>query len=129
MGPSSNLARRSVLRAGLGVGAAAGLAGLAAARAVVAAGREVVVLEARDRVGGRTLNHQLEGHPGVVVEVGGQWIGPTQTRMVELAAELGIETFPTHDEGENVIEWRGRLKRYRGPVARIARRWQGGASK
>ncbi len=97
----------------------AGLAGLTAARRLVAAGREVVVLEARDRVGGRTLNHPLAGHEGKVVEVGGQWVGPTQTRLLALAAELGIGTFPTHDEGENVIEWRGGLKRYRGPIPRI----------
>lgn len=97
----------------------AGLAGLAAARSLVAAGREVVVLEARDRVGGRTLNHPLEGHDGKVVEVGGQWAGPTQTRLLELAAELGIETFPTYSQGDNVIEWRGRNRRYRGSIPRI----------
>ena len=57
----------------------AGLAGLAAARALVAAGREVVVLEARDRVGGRTLNHDIGG--GKVVELGGAWIGPSQDRQ------------------------------------------------
>src|SRR3954470_22534395 len=65
----------------------AGLAGLSAARALVKAGRDVVVLEARDRVGGRTLNHDLG--TGVIVEVGGQWIGPTQDRIAALAAELG----------------------------------------
>ena len=85
----------------------AGRAGRAAARAVRAAAREVVVLEARDRVGGRTLNHTLSD--GTVVEVGGQWVGPTQTRLLEVAAELGVETFPTYDEGFNVIEWRGAL--------------------
>jgi monoamine oxidase len=95
----------------------AGLAGLAAARAVAAAGRSVVVLEARDRVGGRTLNHTLSD--GTVVEVGGQWIGPTQTRLQALADELGVETYPTYDEGFNVIEWRGGLKRYKGAIPRI----------
>jgi monoamine oxidase len=95
----------------------AGLAGLAAARAVVAAGASVIVLEARDRVGGRLLNHDIgDGH---VVEVGGQWVGPTQTRALELSDELGLVTYPTYDEGENVIEWRGALKRYRGPIPRI----------
>lgn len=95
----------------------AGAAGLAAARAVAAAGASVIVLEARDRVGGRLLNHDIGG--GNVVEVGGQWVGPTQTRALALTAELGLATFPTYDEGENVIEWRGELKRYRGAIPRI----------
>jgi monoamine oxidase len=65
----------------------AGLSGLAAARALVAAGHEVVLLEARDRVGGRTEGgHLADGTP---IELGGQWIGPTQNRMYELVEELG----------------------------------------
>ena len=95
----------------------AGLAGLAAARHAVAAGSSVVVLEARDRVGGRTLNEAIGD--GKVVEVGGQWVGPTQHRLVELARELGVETFKTHTEGESIIEWRGALRRYKGIVPRL----------
>lgn len=95
----------------------AGLAGLTAARRLLAAGREPLVLEARDRVGGRTLNHELGD--GEVVEVGGQWAGPTQRRVLALARELGVDTFPTYDEGDNVIEWRGDLVRYRGAIPRI----------
>jgi monoamine oxidase len=95
----------------------AGLAGLVAARDIKAAGAGVVVLEARDRVGGRTLNHDIGN--GKVVEVGGQWVGPTQHRMLALAREVGVETFPTYDEGENVIEWRGKLVRYTGAIPRI----------
>nr|MDQ5808000.1 flavin monoamine oxidase family protein [Actinomycetota bacterium] len=98
-----------------------GLAGLAAARSLAAAGREVVVLEARDRVGGRTLNEEIgPDHPGKVVEVGGQWVGPTQFRLLELARELGVETFPMHVEGQNVIEWRGALKRYSGTIPNVS---------
>ena len=95
----------------------AGLAGLTAAREAVAAGASVVVIEARDRVGGRVLNHDIGG--GAVVELGGQWIGPTQDRLASLADELGVETFPTHDEGENVIEYSGSLRRYSGTIPRI----------
>src|SRR5512133_1161592 len=92
----------------------AGLAGLAAARTAAAAGAKVVVVEARDRVGGRTLNEEIGD--GRVVEVGGQWIGPTQDRLAALARELRVDTFPTHGEGENVIEYAGRLRRYRGTI-------------
>jgi monoamine oxidase len=95
----------------------AGLAGLVAAREVRRAGRSVAVLEARDRVGGRLLNADIGD--GKVVEVGGQWVGPTQTRVLALARELGIDTFPTHAEGENLVEWRSRLIRYRGAMPRI----------
>ena len=95
----------------------AGLAGLTAARDLVAAGKEVVVLDARDRVGGRLLNEEIGG--GKVVEVGGQWIGPTQDRLAALAREMEVDTFPTWGEGENVIEHEGRLRRYRGTIPRL----------
>jgi monoamine oxidase len=78
----------------------AGLAGLSAARALTAAGRRVVVLEARDRVGGRTLNHPLPG--GHVADLGGTWIGPTQNAVAALAAELGLATFAQVDDGDAV---------------------------
>src|SRR5919206_2835703 len=96
----------------------AGLAGLVAARRLRAAGASAIVLEARDRVGGRTLNEPLGD--GQVVEVGGQWIGPTQDRMAALARELGVETYPTHVEGDRLIEYRGRVRRYSGRIPKIA---------
>ena len=95
----------------------AGLAGLSAARGLAAAGASVVVVEARERVGGRVLNEDIGG--GNVVEVGAQWIGPTQDRLAALAAELGVETFPTHTRGQNVFEYGGRLRRYSGTIPRI----------
>jgi monoamine oxidase len=92
----------------------AGLAGLVAARQLLAAGTEPIVVEARDRVGGRLLNEEIGD--GKVVEVGGQWIGPTQERIAALAGELGVETFPTHDEGRHLIEIGGKLASYSGPI-------------
>jgi len=97
----------------------AGLAGLVAARDLAAAGREVLLLEARDRVGGRLLNEPIG--EGKVVEVGGQWVGPTQERVLALARSLGVETFPTHSTGENLIEDRGEVRRYRGTVPNVGR--------
>ena len=79
----------------------AGYAGLAAAARIAAAGRSVVVLEARDRVGGRV--HSIP-YGDAWLDVGGQWVGPTQDRMLALAAEHGIEVFPTYNTGENVYK-------------------------
>lgn len=95
----------------------AGLAGLVAARSLSAAGRSVVVLEAADRVGGRTLNAAIGD--GNVVEMGGQWAGPTQDRVLALAAELGIETFPTYHDGRSVLDLGGKLRRYKGTIPRL----------
>jgi monoamine oxidase len=78
----------------------AGFAGLTAARKVAAAGKSVMVLEARDRVGGRVLNLDLgNGH---VTERGGTFVGPTQDHLLALAKEMGVGTFDTYDTGDNV---------------------------
>ncbi len=88
----------------------AGLAGLAAARALTRAGTEVVVLEARDRVGGRTEGLLLDD--GTPLELGGQWLGEGHTRMAELVAELGLATFRTYnDEGELLLDLGGKRSR------------------
>ena len=75
----------------------AGLAGLAAATRLVDAGAEVVVLEARDRVGGRTLT--LPAADGTPIDHGGQWVGPTQDRIAALAERVGVTTYPTYERG------------------------------
>jgi monoamine oxidase len=92
----------------------AGFAGLSAAREIARAGRSVVVLEARDRVGGRILNRSIGG--GEVVEIGGQWVGPTQDRVLALIDELGLETFDTYVEGENVYFRNGTRTLYEGTI-------------
>jgi monoamine oxidase len=84
----------------------AGLAGLSAARALERASYSVAVVEARGRVGGRSWSERTAD--GVVIERGGQWIGPTQDRMLELAQELGCETFQTYVDGENFWNVDGR---------------------
>jgi monoamine oxidase len=98
----------------------AGLSGLSAARAVVDAGREAVVLEARERVGGRLLNATLGD--GVTVDVGGQWVGDDHMRVRHLAAELGVEIFPQHGEGRNLLDAGGLRRRYRGTIPRLGPR-------
>jgi len=80
----------------------AGLAGLTAARDLNRAGCEsVIVLEARSRVGGRTYNHVLGG--GMVSEGGGEWIGPGQTAIADLARELAIGAFDSFYRGKTVF--------------------------
>ena len=59
----------------------AGFAGLTAARNLIRSGKKVVLLEARDRVGGRVKGTTLAGHK---VDAGGMWVGPTQTKVLEL---------------------------------------------
>lgn len=94
----------------------AGFAGLSAAQRLQRQGRRVVVLEARDRVGGRVWTRQVEG---VAIDLGGQWVGPTQTRLLATIAEAGLRTFPTYAEGENVVRMEGKQRRYRGTIPRL----------
>lgn len=101
----------------------AGVAGLTAARRLAAAGSDVLVVEARDRVGGRTLSVPVPGadpdDPTAVLDLGAGWVGPTQDRVLALAAELGLATFGTYDEGANLSEHRGRMLRYSGTIPRL----------
>ena len=92
----------------------AGLAGLAAARALAVAGADVVVLEARDRVGGRT--HSVREDGGRLIEYGGQWVGPTQDRVLGLIGEFGLEIFPQYADGDNIQFSGGQLLRYGGAI-------------
>jgi monoamine oxidase len=82
-----------------------GLSGLRAARTLAAAGVDVVVLEAQDRVGGRTLTEHLSD--GTFIDDGAQYISPGQDRLVALSEELGVALFPVWGgEGATVL-WRG----------------------
>jgi monoamine oxidase len=79
----------------------AGLAGLSAARRLQEHGHSVVVLEARNRVGGRTVSKPLpHGHHA---DMGGTWIGPTQTEIAKLAKEMHVHAFPQPDDGQQVF--------------------------
>ena len=75
----------------------AGLSGLALAAALKAEGRDVTILEARDRVGGRVLSQG--GY-----DLGPAWIWPSNTRMLALTERLGIKTFEQFSEGRLVFE-------------------------
>ncbi|WP_208029385.1 flavin monoamine oxidase family protein [Rhabdothermincola sediminis] len=95
----------------------AGLAGLSAARRLRRSGREVLVVEARDRVGGRTLSRDVG--EGVVLDLGGQWVGPGQDRVLALVAELGLSSFPTWTSGDSLAGIGPTLARFRGSVPKL----------
>jgi monoamine oxidase len=92
----------------------AGISGLTTARRLAAKGRSVVVLEARDRVGGRTLNHDVA--PGRPVEAGGEYVGPTQNRIAAVCKELGVGIYEAYLKGENSYIADGRVQRYTGDI-------------
>lgn len=95
----------------------AGLSGLRAALLLQQAGRRVAVVEASDRVGGRLLSLPLGT---ATVDLGGQWIGPTQHRAVALAAELGVSLFPTPVGGASLLTLRDVTRRYTGTIPRLS---------
>ena len=97
----------------------AGISGLAGARAIRASGRSVLVLEANDRVGGRTLIEKLPQGKGQVVEAGGQWEGPAHTEVLALAKALGVKTFKTYNRGQTVLFYDGSRSLYTGAVPAI----------
>jgi monoamine oxidase len=83
----------------------AGFAGLAAAKALRAGGVEPLVVEARDRVGGRTCPGSIAG---LTIDLGGMWVGPTQTSLDALAREYGVKTYPQFITGKSAIELNGK---------------------
>lgn len=96
----------------------AGYAGLTAARRLTQAGKSVVVLEARDRIGGRIWTAELPD--GTPVDRGGAWLAPRHDRMFALAREVGVATYKTYVAGKHVLLGEGRLRTYRGLIPKIS---------
>ena len=95
----------------------AGAAGLTAAYELKKKGASVLVLEARERVGGRTWSAKLDG---AEIDWGGEWVGSSQLRVYALMKELGVRTFPTFDTGLKILELNGRTSTYSGTIPWLA---------
>ena len=89
----------------------AGFAGLSAARTLLRHGKKVIVLEARDRVGGRVKAAKIASR---AIDVGGMWVGPTQTHLLDLIKEYGLHTVPQFETGNNIAELGGKRLTARG---------------
>ncbi len=92
----------------------AGFAGLTAARQLARGGVDVLVTEARHRVGGRSFTDRTEA--GFMVERGGQWMGPGQDHLAALAQEFSVSTFLTYTKGEGVELREGQRNTYVGLI-------------
>ena len=95
----------------------AGLTGLSAARKLTAAGRSVHVIEADERVGGRVWT--VKASDGTPLNWGATFVGPTQTRVLALAKELGVGTYKTYNTGQNVQAFNGGIRKYKGTIPQI----------
>lgn len=96
----------------------AGAAGTTAANELKKAGLSVVVLEARDRVGGRLWTDVVDG---AMLEIGGQWVSPDQEALKETISGLGLETYRRYREGDSVYIGRdGERRRFTGEIFPVA---------
>jgi monoamine oxidase len=108
--PTSRLHHADVVVVG------AGLSGLTAARQIAAAGRSVIVLEARNRVGGRCYSRSIGAGASDVANMGATFVGPTQTQILGLMSDLGISKFPVYATGKLLWYESGKLTSYTGTI-------------
>lgn len=94
----------------------AGLAGLKAALELADAGKNILMLEARDRVGGRSMPGEIAGQ---TIDLGGQWASPLQTRLLNQAQQLGVMTYPQYTQGLSVLSLNGKLSRYASTIPKL----------
>lgn len=95
----------------------AGYSGIGAATKLYENGKDFLVVEARDRIGGRVWSKQLNN--GAIIDIGAQWIGPQQLLMWEMVKKHKVDTFETYDEGKNILAWNNKISTYKGTIPKI----------
>ncbi|WP_128977739.1 flavin monoamine oxidase family protein [Streptomyces roseicoloratus] len=95
----------------------AGFAGLSAAERLVSTGRSVLVVEGRDRVGGRSFSGEVAG---VKVDLGATWVARRHTAIRDLANRMGCTTTGQFDQGRNVLWMAGRRRTYSGTIPKVS---------
>ena len=95
----------------------AGYSGIGAATKLYENGKDFLVVEARDRIGGRVWSKQLNN--GAIIDIGAQWIGPQQLLMWEMVKKHKVDTFETYDEGKNILAWNNKISTYKGTIPNI----------
>ncbi len=81
--------------------------------------KDVVVLEARDRVGGRTHSEVMGSGVTEVIDVGGQWVGPTQKRLMDLISRYKLSLREQFEEGKHILEFKNKLFHYAGGISEL----------
>ncbi|WP_250632928.1 flavin monoamine oxidase family protein [Rhodoflexus caldus] len=95
----------------------AGFAGIAAAKKLHGLNRDFLVVEARDRIGGRTLTETFEGD--ITLDLGAKWLGPTQQLVWEWVHETNAVTYETYNTGRNILSYKGKISHYTGTIPKI----------
>ena len=95
----------------------AGFSGVAAAKKLHEAAIPFLLVEARERLGGRVYTKQISEE--LYLDLGGQWIGPSQDRMYALCKSYSLEYFETYDQGYNVLDLKKQVKKFKGLIPNL----------
>ena len=95
----------------------AGYAGIGAALKLYENNIDFCIVEARNRIGGRVESHRLQNNK--TIDLGAQWIGPTQYKMHELVKKYNIATFDMYNEGKNILHYKSKHSYYKGTIPKI----------